>query len=438
MAEFVYMFNRARKAVHDKVILDDVTVGVYPGAKIGVVGPNGAGKSTLLKVMAGLEDVSNGEARLSPGYTVGILQQEPPLDEDKTVRENIEQAFGDVLAKIERFNQVSAEMADPDADFDALMAEMGQLQDEIDAANGWDLDSQLSQAMDALQCPDPDSPVTHLSGGERRRVALCRLLLEAPDLLLLDDLSFERAPHRVYAAGKLVAEDGLFVGDVAPETARVQELEATLRGSVRLPELSPEVFSYDFQPGSAVIDVIPGNAITGAAHPDSSEGLRRIMLIERHGRGVAAQAAGADGAGTAGCGLTGTHIGRGWVRGFTITGGAIASTVGHDSHNVCVVGDNPHDMFEAVRNVGQGGFVLVRDGAVVAKLALPLGGLMSDGTAEDVAREHDAFVQAARATGIKPPLGPIMGMIFLPLPVIPTLRIRPEGVFDVTTFTYAS
>ena len=126
------------------------------------------------------------------------------------------------------------------------------------------------------------------------------------------------------------------------------------------------------------------------------------------------------------------------MRGFTITGGAIASTVGHDSHNVCVVGDNPHDMFEAVRNVGQGGFVLVRDGAVVAKLALPLGGLMSDGTAEDVAREHDAFVQAARAAGIEPPLDPIMGMIFLPLPVIPTLRIRPEGVFDVTTFTYAS
>ena len=130
--------------------------------------------------MAGLEDVSNGEARLTPGYTVGILQQEPPLDEDKTVRENIEQAFGDVLAKIERFNQVSAEMADPDADFDALMAEMGELQTAIDAANGWDLDSQLSQAMDALQCPDPDAPVNILSGGERRRVALCRLLLEAP------------------------------------------------------------------------------------------------------------------------------------------------------------------------------------------------------------------------------------------------------------------
>ncbi|HIY50976.1 MAG TPA: energy-dependent translational throttle protein EttA [Candidatus Olsenella avicola] len=225
MAEFVYQLIRARKAVHDKVILDDVTVGVYPGAKIGVVGPNGAGKSTLLKVMAGLEDVSNGEAMLSPGYTVGILQQEPPLDEDKTVRENIELAFGDLLAKIERFNQVSAEMADPDADFDALMAEMGQLQDEIDAANGWDLDSQLSQAMDALQCPDPDAPVSILSGGERRRVALCRLLLEAPDLLLLDEptnhldaesvLWLEQFLHKYPGAVMAVTHDRYFLDDVA-------------------------------------------------------------------------------------------------------------------------------------------------------------------------------------------------------------------------------
>lgn len=187
MAEFIYQMYQARKAHGDKVILDDVTLSFYPGAKIGVVGPNGMGKSTLLKVMAGIEEVSAGDARLTPGYTVGILQQEPPLDENATVIENIRQAFADVLEKIDRFNAISAEMADPNADFDALMEEMGALQVEIDAANGWDLDSQLSQAMDALQCPDPDASVKVLSGGERRRVALCKLLLEAPDLLLLDE-----------------------------------------------------------------------------------------------------------------------------------------------------------------------------------------------------------------------------------------------------------
>ena len=225
MAEFVYQMYKARKVVGEKVILDDVTVGVYPGAKIGVVGPNGMGKSTLLKVMAGLEDVSNGEARLTPGYTVGLLQQEPPLDEDKTVRENIEMAFSDVIAKVNRFNQIGEEMASPDADFDALMAEMGRLQDEIDVANGWDLDSQLSQAMDALQCPDPDAPVTQLSGGERRRVALCRLLLEAPDLLLLDEptnhldaesvLWLEQFLHNYPGAVMAVTHDRYFLNDVA-------------------------------------------------------------------------------------------------------------------------------------------------------------------------------------------------------------------------------
>ena len=187
MAEFIYTMHKARKAHGDKVILDDVSMSFFPGAKIGMVGPNGAGKSTILKIMAGLDQPSNGEARLSPGYTVGILQQEPPLNEDKTVRENVEEAVGDIMGKVARFNAISDEMAQPDADFDALMDEMGKLQEEIDNADAWDLDSQLDQAMDALRCPPGDEPVTHLSGGERRRVALCKLLLEKPDLLLLDE-----------------------------------------------------------------------------------------------------------------------------------------------------------------------------------------------------------------------------------------------------------
>lgn len=225
MAEFIYQMYKARKAHGDKVILDDVTLSFYPGAKIGVVGPNGMGKSTLLKLMAGMEEVSNGDARLTPGYTVGILQQEPPLDEDKTVLENIELAFGDVKAKIDRFNEIGGLMAEPDADFDALMAEMGELQDAIDAVDGWDLDSQLSQAMDALQCPDPDMPVNVLSGGERRRVALCRLLLEAPDLLLLDEptnhldaesvLWLEQFLHKYQGAVLAVTHDRYFLDNVA-------------------------------------------------------------------------------------------------------------------------------------------------------------------------------------------------------------------------------
>ena len=225
MAEFIYQMYQARKAHGDKVILDDVTLSFYPGAKIGVVGPNGMGKSTLLKVMAGLEEVSAGDARLTPGYTVGILQQEPPLDEEATVIENIRMAFADVLAKVERFNAIGAEMADPDADFDALMEEMGTLQNDIDAANGWDLDSQLSQAMDALQCPDPDAPVKVLSGGERRRVALCKLLLEAPDLLLLDEptnhldaesvLWLEQFLHHYPGAVLAVTHDRYFLDNVA-------------------------------------------------------------------------------------------------------------------------------------------------------------------------------------------------------------------------------
>ncbi len=187
MAEFIYTMHKARKALGDKVILDDVSLNFLPGAKIGVVGPNGAGKSTLLKIMAGLDHPSNGEARLSPGYTVGLLQQEPSLDETKTVLGNVEEAVADVKAKLDRYAEISALMAEPDADMDALLAEMGTLQEAIDAANGWDLDSRLEQAMDALRCPPPDTEVSVLSGGERRRVALCKLLLEEPDLLLLDE-----------------------------------------------------------------------------------------------------------------------------------------------------------------------------------------------------------------------------------------------------------
>ncbi len=187
MAEFIYTMKKARKAHGDKVILDDVTLMFLPGAKIGVLGPNGAGKSTVLQIMAGLQQPSNGEAYLSPGYSVGILLQEPPLNEDKNVLENVQEGVAETIALLNRFNAISDEMANPEADYDKLLAEMGNLQEKLDHLNAWDLDSQLEQAMDALRCPPPEADVKVLSGGERRRVALCKLLLQKPDLLLLDE-----------------------------------------------------------------------------------------------------------------------------------------------------------------------------------------------------------------------------------------------------------
>jgi ATP-binding cassette ChvD family protein len=187
VAQFIYTMQKVRKAHGDKVILDDVTLAFLPGAKIGVVGPNGAGKSSVLKIMAGLDQPSNGDAQLASGATVGLLQQEPQLDEGKTVRENVEDAVAELRGWLARFEEVSAAMSEPDADFDSLLTEQGDLMEKIDHAEGWELDSRIEQAMDALRCPPGDSPVTFLSGGERRRVALCQLLLEQPDLLLLDE-----------------------------------------------------------------------------------------------------------------------------------------------------------------------------------------------------------------------------------------------------------
>jgi ATP-binding cassette ChvD family protein len=231
MAEFIYSMVRARKAVGDKLILDDVTMSFLPGAKIGMVGPNGAGKSTILKIMAGLDIPSNGEAKLSAGYTVGILMQEPVLDETKTVLENVQEGVGPIKAKLDRFNEISAAMADPDADFDTLLAEMGELQGDIDAADAWDLDSQLEQAMDALRTPPGDSPVANLSGGEKRRVALTKLLLQKPDLLLLDEptnhLDAESVlwleQHLQQYAGAVIAvtHDRYFLDNVAQWIAEV-------------------------------------------------------------------------------------------------------------------------------------------------------------------------------------------------------------------------
>jgi ATP-binding cassette ChvD family protein len=231
MAEFIYSMVRARKAVGDKLILDDVTMSFLPGAKIGVVGPNGAGKSTILKIMAGLDTPSNGEARLSPGFTVGILMQEPVLDESKTVLENVQEGVGPIKAKVDRFNEVSLAMADPDADFDKLLEEMGSLQADIDAADAWDLDSQLEQAMDALRTPPGDSQVANLSGGEKRRVALTKLLLQKPDLLLLDEptnhldaesvLWLEQHLAQYHGAVLAVTHDRYFLDHVAEWIAEV-------------------------------------------------------------------------------------------------------------------------------------------------------------------------------------------------------------------------
>ncbi|KQR54834.1 ABC transporter ATP-binding protein [Leifsonia sp. Leaf336] len=231
MAEYIYSMVRARKAVGDKVILDDVTMAFLPGAKIGVVGPNGAGKSTILKIMAGLDTPSNGDAKLSPGYTVGILMQEPLLDENKTVLENVQEGVGEIKGKVDRFNEISGLLADPDADFDTLLAEMGTLQEQIDAADAWDLDSQLEQAMDALRCPPGDWPVNTLSGGEKRRVALCKLLLQKPDLLLLDEptnhldaesvLWLEQHLAKYHGAVLAVTHDRYFLDHVAEWIAEV-------------------------------------------------------------------------------------------------------------------------------------------------------------------------------------------------------------------------
>jgi ATP-binding cassette ChvD family protein len=231
MAEFIYSMVRARKAVGDKLILDDVTMSFFPGAKIGVVGPNGAGKSTILKIMAGLDTPSNGEARLSPGYSVGILMQEPELNESKTVLENVQEGVAEIKAKVDRHAAIGLAMAEPDADFDALLAEMGVLQEEIDAADAWDLDSQLEQAMDALRTPPGDSPVANLSGGEKRRVALTKLLLQKPDLLLLDEptnhldaesvLWLEQHLAKYHGAVLAVTHDRYFLDHVAEWIAEV-------------------------------------------------------------------------------------------------------------------------------------------------------------------------------------------------------------------------
>ena len=225
MAEFIYTMKKARKAHGEKVILDDVTLMFYPGAKIGVVGPNGAGKSTVLQIMAGLQQPSNGEAYLTPGFSVGILMQEPVLNESKNVIDNVKEAVAETVAMLDRFNAISEELGNPDADYDKLLAEMGDLQEKLDHRNAWELDSQLEQAMDALRCPPPDADVSVLSGGEKRRVALCKLLLQAPDLLLLDEptnhldaesvLWLEQHLNKYVGAVVAITHDRYFLDNVA-------------------------------------------------------------------------------------------------------------------------------------------------------------------------------------------------------------------------------
>ena len=225
MAEFIYTMKKARKAHGEKVILDDVTLMFYPGAKIGVVGPNGAGKSTVLQIMAGLQQPSNGEAYLTPGFSVGILLQEPVLNESKNVIDNVKEGVAETVAMLDRFNVISEELANPDADYDKLLAEMGELQEKLDHRNAWELDSQLEQAMDALRCPPPDADVSVLSGGEKRRVALCKLLLQAPDLLLLDEptnhldaesvLWLEQHLNKYAGAVVAITHDRYFLDNVA-------------------------------------------------------------------------------------------------------------------------------------------------------------------------------------------------------------------------------
>ena len=225
MAEFIYTMKKTRKAHGDKVILDDVTLMFYPGAKIGVVGPNGAGKSTVLQIMAGLQQPSNGEAYLTPGFTVGILMQEPILNEEKNVIDNVKEGVAETVAMLDRFNAISDEMSQPDADYDKLLAEMGTLQEQLDHRNAWELDSLLEQAMDALRCPPPEADVKVLSGGEKRRVALCKLLLQAPDLLLLDEptnhldaesvLWLEQHLNKYAGAVVAITHDRYFLDNVA-------------------------------------------------------------------------------------------------------------------------------------------------------------------------------------------------------------------------------